>query len=70
MQRSLQDSGKAGHGGNCLILALGKQRQEDQEFKASPSYMAISRPDYRDSDKMREGGHIKKRVTLKKKLGK
>jgi hypothetical protein len=26
---------------NAVILALGKQRQGDQEFKASPNYIVI-----------------------------
>jgi hypothetical protein len=34
----------AGHGGcTYVILAVGSLRQEDQEFKASLRYIAISR---------------------------
>lgn len=30
-----------GYGHTALIVALGKQRQEDQEFKASLGYMHV-----------------------------
>ena len=34
----------AEHGSVCLILASGRQKQEDQGFKASLDYIASSRP--------------------------